>query len=203
MADSKNTYTIGTTIISGEKCEIANWSGPEPVLQYFSGDRKSEKFEIKGFSHGFEKISEIYFKQLDEISELKAENENLKEMLASISEQNSVFKLDNHCMIGQTWFMKGTPVANLIKHAEQVYRAEAIAQNSKIEFGTDDNRSWFAHDVPFFGTVQMDQYEEHGIVEWDIHFNECWQGPFNSKARCIQHLEECIQEMREEQAQEG
>lgn len=111
--------------------------------------------------------------------------------------------LQNHCMIGQTWFMKGTPVANLIKHAEKVYQAEAIAQNSKIKFGTDDNRSWFAHDVPFFGTVQMDQIEEHGIVEWDIHFNECWQGPFNSKARCIQHLEECIQEMREEQAQEG
>ena len=111
--------------------------------------------------------------------------------------------LDNHCMIGQTWFMKGTPVSNLIKHAEKVYQAEAIAQNSKIKFGTDDNRSWFAHDVPFFGTVQMDQIEEHGIVEWDIHFNECWQGPFNSKARCIQHLEECIQEMREEQAQEG
>ena len=111
--------------------------------------------------------------------------------------------LQNHCMIGQTWFMKGTPVANLIKHAEKVYQAEAIAQNSKIKFGTDDNRSWFAHDVPFFGTVQMDQIEEHGIVEWDIHFNQCWQGPFNSKARCIQHLEECIQEMREEQAQEG
>ncbi|WP_394651761.1 hypothetical protein [uncultured Acinetobacter sp.] len=111
--------------------------------------------------------------------------------------------LQNHCMIGQTWFMKGTPVSNLIKHAEKVYQAEAIAQNSKIKFGTDDNRSWFAHDVPFFGTVQMDQIEEHGIVEWDIHFNECWQGPFNSKARCIQHLEECIQEMREEQAQEG
>ncbi|WP_252717713.1 hypothetical protein [Acinetobacter seifertii] len=111
--------------------------------------------------------------------------------------------LQNDCMIGQTWFMKGTPVANLIKHSEKVYQAEAIAQNSKIKFGTDDNRSWFAHDVPFFGTVQMDQIEEHGIVEWDIHFNECWQGPFNSKARCIQHLEECIQEMREEQAQEG
>ncbi|PPZ93784.1 hypothetical protein C5B41_13780 [Acinetobacter ursingii] len=111
--------------------------------------------------------------------------------------------LDNDCMIGQTWFMKGTPVANLIKHAEKVYQAEAIAQNSKIEFGTDDNSSWFAHDVPFFGTVQMDQIEEYGIVEWDIHFNECWQGPFNSKARCIQHLEECIQERREEQVQEG
>lgn len=111
--------------------------------------------------------------------------------------------LENDCMIGQMWFMKGTPVTNLIKHAEGVYKAEAIAQNSKIKFGTDDNRSWFAHDVPFFGTVQMDQIEEHGIVEWDIHFNECWQGPFNSKARCIQHLEECIQEMREEQAQEG
>lgn len=124
--------------------------------------------------------------------------------LKASKEQLENLKLENDCMIGQTWFMKGTPVANLIKHAEGVYKAEAIAQNSKIKFGTDDNRSWFAHDVPFFGTVQMDQIEEHGIiVEWDIHFNECWQGPFNSKARCIQHLEECIQEMREEQAQEG
>ncbi len=43
--------------------------------------------------------------------------------------------LENDCMIGQTWFMKGTSVSALIKHAEGVYKAEAIAQNSKIEFG--------------------------------------------------------------------
>lgn len=109
--------------------------------------------------------------------------------------------LDNHCMIDQTWFMKGTPVKNLIKHAEGVYKAEAIAQNSKIVFGTDDNITWFAHDVPFFGKVQLDHIEEHGLVEWDIFFNECWQGPFNSKSKAIQHLEECIQEMREEQGE--
>lgn len=108
--------------------------------------------------------------------------------------------LDNHCMIGQTWFMKGTPVANLIKHAEKMYQAEAIAQNSKIKFATDDNEHWFAHDVPFFGKVQISWFKDD--QEWDIHFNECWQGPFNSKSRCIQHLEECIQEMCEEQAQE-
>lgn len=106
--------------------------------------------------------------------------------------------LKNDCMIGQTWFMKGSPVAALIKHAEEVYKAEAIAQNSKIEFGTDDNEHWFAHDVPFYGTVQIDRIEEHGLVEWDIHFNDCWQGPFNSKSACIKHLEECIQEEREQ-----
>lgn len=103
--------------------------------------------------------------------------------------------LQNDCMIGQTWFMKGTPVANLIKYAESVYKAEAIAQNSKIQFGTDDNENWFAHDVPFYGTVQI--LKE--FCEWDIHFNGCWQGPFESKSRCIQHLEECITEKREEQ----
>ncbi|RSC23041.1 hypothetical protein [Acinetobacter sp. FDAARGOS_515] len=102
--------------------------------------------------------------------------------------------LDNHCMIGQTWFMKGTPVANLIKHAEEIYKAEVIAQNSKIKFGTDDNENWFADDVPFFGTVQI--LKEFN--EWDIHFGDCWQGPFNSKSECIQYLEECIQEKREE-----
>ncbi|MGR2827351.1 hypothetical protein FY048_17875 [Acinetobacter sp. 1124_18A] len=112
------------------------------------------------------------------------------------------FTLENDCMIEQTWFMKGTPVANLIKHAEDVYKAEVAAQNSKIKFGTDDNQQWFAHDVPFFITVQIDRIEEHGLVEWDIHFNECWQGPFNSKQRCIQHLEECIAEKRQE-AKEG
>lgn len=69
--------------------------------------------------------------------------------LKASKEQLENLKLENDCMIGQTWFMKGTPVANLIKHAEGVYKAEAIAQNSKIKFGTDDNRSWFAHDVPF------------------------------------------------------
>lgn len=106
--------------------------------------------------------------------------------------------LENNCMINQTWFIKGTSTTALIKHAEEIYKAEAIAQNSKIQFGTDDNEHWFAHDVPFFGRVQIDRIEEHGLVEWDIFFNECWQGPFNTKSKCIRHLEECIQEMREE-----
>ncbi|MFW2024318.1 hypothetical protein [Acinetobacter baumannii] len=112
------------------------------------------------------------------------------------------FTLENDCMIDQTWFMKGTPVANLIKHAEGVYQAEAVAQNSKIEFGTDDNEIWWAHDVPFFGRVQLQQFNEGGLIEWDIHLNGCWQGPFNTKAKAIQHLEECIAEKREE-AKEG
>ena len=106
--------------------------------------------------------------------------------------------LKSDCMINKLWFMKGTPVANLIKHAEEVYKAEVIAQNSKIKFGTDDNEIWWAHEVPFFGTVQIDRIEEHGLVEWDIVLDGCWQGPFESKARCIQHLEECIKEKREE-----
>ena len=71
---------------------------------------------------------------------------------------------------------------------------------SKIKFGTDDNEHWFADDVPFYGTVQIDRIEEHGLVEWDIHFNGCWQGPFNSKSECIKHLEECIKEEREQNA---
>ncbi|WP_315075936.1 hypothetical protein [Acinetobacter guillouiae] len=108
--------------------------------------------------------------------------------------------LKDECMIGQTWFMKGTPVQALINHAAEVFKAEAAAQNSKIEFGTDDNQSWFAHDVKFFGTVQIDLIDEHGLIEWDIHFNECWQGPFDSKAACIRHLEQCIQEMQKEQS---
>ncbi|EOR05006.1 hypothetical protein [Acinetobacter tandoii] len=106
--------------------------------------------------------------------------------------------LKNDCMINQTWFMKGSLVAALIKHAEKVYQAEAVTQNSKIEFGTDDNEHWFAHDVPFFGRVQIDRIEEHGLVEWDIVLDGCWQGPFESKARCIQHLEDCIKEKCEE-----
>lgn len=106
--------------------------------------------------------------------------------------------LHNDCMIGQTWFMKGTSASALIQHAEEVYKSEAIAQNSIIEFGTDDNEHWWAHEVPFYGEVQMDRIEEHGFVEWDIHFNDCWQGPFNSKSECIKHLEECIAEERAE-----
>ncbi|EKU54505.1 hypothetical protein ACINWC323_3240 [Acinetobacter sp. WC-323] len=113
-----------------------------------------------------------------------------------LAKQNNFLFVD--CMIDQTWFMKGSPVANLIKHAEGVYKAEAIAQNSNIQFGTDDNKTWWAHDVPFFGTVQLDQIEEHDLIEWDIHFNECWQGPFSSKSKAIQHLEECIAEKRQE-----
>ena len=106
--------------------------------------------------------------------------------------------LENDCMMNQTWFMKGTPVSVLIKRAENAYKEEVIAQNSKINFGTDDNEHWFAHDVPFFGRVQIDRTEEHGLVEWDIFFNECWQGPFDTKSGCIKLLEECIAEKREE-----
>ena len=106
--------------------------------------------------------------------------------------------LESDCMINQVWFMKGTPVDSLIKHAEEVYKTEVIAQNSAIKFGTDDNEHWFAHDVPFFGRVQIDRIEEHGLVEWDIFFNGCWQGPFNTKEECIKHLEECIAEQRVE-----
>ncbi|MDN4021534.1 hypothetical protein QX205_15770 [Acinetobacter pittii] len=122
--------------------------------------------------------------------------------LKAYQEQIENLKLQNDCMIDQTWFMKGTPVANLIKHAENVYKAEVAAQNSKIEFGTDDNEHWFAHEVPFFGKVQISKFNENGLIEWDIHFNECWQGPFESKSRCIQHLEECIAEKREEAKEE-
>ena len=105
--------------------------------------------------------------------------------------------LENDCMIEQYYFPAGTPVANLIKHAEEIYKSVAAAQNSKIEFGTDDNVHWFAHDVPFYGRVQISHYKED--CEWDIYFNECWQGPFNSKAECIRHLEECIAEQRKAQ----
>ena len=76
-----------------------------------------------------------------------------------------------------------------------------VAKHHKIEFGTDDNERWWAHEVPFFGTVQMDKIVEHGLTEWDIYFNECWQGPFATQAKAIKHLEECIQEMKEEQNQ--
>lgn len=104
--------------------------------------------------------------------------------------------LKSDCMINKLWFMKGTPVANLIQHAEEVYKAEVIAQNSKIKFGTDDNEIWWAHDVPYYGEVQMDWIKED--QEWDIFFNGCWQGPFNTKEECIKHLEECIAEQRAE-----
>lgn len=131
----------------------------------------------------------LFEQQQSEINELKLKLEKLE-------------NLQVDCMIDQVWFMKGTPVANLIKYASEVYKAEAVAQNSKIEFGTDDNEHWFAHDVPFFGRVQISQIKEHGLVEWDIYFNECWQGPFNSKSECIKHLEECIQERREEEQEQ-
>lgn len=123
-----------------------------------------------------------------EIDELKAKVEKLE-------------SLQVDCMIDQKWFMQGTPTSNLIQHAAEAYKAEVVAQNSKIEFGTDDNEHWFAHDVPFFDRVQISRIEEHGLVEWDIYFGECWQGPFDSKSQCIKHLEECIQEKREEEAQ--
>lgn len=117
---------------------------------------------------------------------------------ASKAQAVSKIVLQNDCMIDQTWFMKGSSLSALITYAENNYKAEVVSQNSKIEFGTDDNEHWFAHDVPFFGDVQIDRIEEQGLVEWDICMNGCWQGPFNSKSECIQHLEECIREQQQE-----
>lgn len=37
--------------------------------------------------------------------------------------------------------------------------------------------------------------------EWDICINDCWQGPFDSRYDCIQHLKVCIKEHEEEQSQ--
>lgn len=107
--------------------------------------------------------------------------------------------LEKHCMIGQTWFMQGTSLKDLISYAETVYEDEVVSQNSKIKFGTDDNQNWFAHDVPYYGTVQITKFIENGITEFDIHFNECWQGPFPTQSKCIRHLEDCIAEQREEE----
>lgn len=177
-----------------------------------------EKIEIEGLKtihklckfgedHNMEGCSftEIVERMFSKIEQMKTQVNTLDEILLNQGEALAQTKaqavpetLKNDCMIGQTWFMKGTSVSALIEYAENVYKAEAVAQNSKIEFGTDDNEHWFAHDVPFYGTVQIDRIEEHGLVEWDIHFNGCWQGPFNSKSECIKHLEECISEEREE-----
>lgn len=143
------------------------------------------EFGFKEFATEVKKLYEADFIEMGTVDKEQAKAQAVPEQV-----------LENDCMIGQTWFMKGTSVSALIKHAEDIYKAEAVAQNSKIEFGTDDNEHWFAHDVPFYGRAQIDRIEEHGLVEWDIFFNECWQGPFGSKSECIKHLEECIAEER-------
>ena len=135
--------------------------------------------------------------QQNQIAELQDTAEKLKDKLQALygAEPQT---LKNDCMIDQTWFLKGSPVEALIKYAEDTYKAMTVAQNSAITFGTDDNVIWWAHDVPFSGRVQLEKFVEGGLVEWDIFFNECWQGPFNTKERAIQHLEECIAEQRSE-----
>lgn len=118
------------------------------------------------------------------------------EALAKQSQESAVLKKD--CMIEQTWFPQGTLITDLVEYAANVYKATAIAQNSKIQFGTDDNEHWWAHDVPYYGTVQLSKIIEHGITEWDMPLDGCWQGPFSSMEKAIVHLEECIKEKREE-----
>lgn len=157
----------------------------------------------------FKYLPNIQYSELENVYELIEWDEEYSEALNEINSSWCTWQaakaqavpeqtLESDCMINQVWFMKGTPVDSLIKHAEDIYKTEVIAQNSAIKFGTDDNEHWFAHDVPFFGRVQIDRIEEHGLVEWDIFFNECWQGPFDSKQKCIKHLEECIAEQRAE-----
>ncbi len=155
----------------------------------------------------FKYLPNIQYSELENVYELIEWDEEYSEALNEINSSWCTWQaataqaapeqtLTSDCMINKLWFMKGTPVANLIKHAEEVYKAEVIAQNSKIKFGTDDNEVWWAHDVPYYGEVQMDWIKED--QEWDIFFNGCWQGPFNTKEECIKHLEECIAEQRAE-----
>lgn len=96
------------------------------------------------------------------------------EALAKKSQESAV--LEHDCMIGYTW----------------------VSKKSKIQFRTDDNEHWWAHDVPYYGTVQLSKTIEHGITEWDMPLDGCWQGPFSSIEKAIVHLEECIKEKREE-----
>ena len=53
---------------------------------------------------------------------------------AATAQAMSEQTLESDCMINQVWFMKGTPVNSLIKHAEEIYKTEVIAQNSAIKF---------------------------------------------------------------------
>lgn len=169
---------------------VKSKTGFEVVNSQVANDLKNEQYHFGVYDKGWIEFDEDSQNVIDVIMRLKAGPVPIVEALT----------LENDCMIEQTWFPKGTPVINLIKHAEAVYKAEVAAQNSKIKFGTDDNEHWFAHEVPLFGRVQISKINENGLIEWDIYFNECWQGPFESKSRCIQHLEECIAEKREEQA---
>ncbi len=161
------------------------------LLPFFNFNENTGDYEIKSeFSEDEDKELAFEVLNTDWVMWLRAKRAKAQVVPEQV--------LKNHCMVGQTWFMKGTLVSELIRRAESIYKAEVVSQNSKIKFGTDDNETWWAHEVPFYGTVQIDRIEEHGLVEWDIHFNGCWQGPFGSKSECIKHLEECIAEEREE-----
>ena len=167
------------------------------IQSFITEFKKTFVYDLLSMTLKDEKLFE-HFIDGDKVIWFKEQTRQMWEMWQQAQKVAVPDVLENDCMISQTWFMKGSPVSALIKYAENVYKAEAIAQSSKIKFGTDDNEHWFAHDVPFFGRVQIDRIEEHGLVEWDIFFNECWQGPFNTKSECIHHLEECIKEMRDE-----
>lgn len=179
-------------------------SNPEKIE--IAGLKTIHKLCNFGADHNMEgcTFTEIVERMFTKIEQMKTQVNTLDEMLLNQGEALGQAKaqavpeqtLTSDCMINKLWFMKGTPVANLIKHAEEVYKAEVIAQNSKIKFGTDDNEVWWAHDVPYYGEVQMNWIKED--QEWDIFFNGCWQGPFDSKQECIKHLEECIAEQRAE-----
>lgn len=141
-----------------------------------------------------QKIKTLLQSELDLSGDQINKLENLDLTLKGLNPE-----LEKNCMIGQTWFMEGSSLNSMISYAETVYEDEAIAQNSKIEFGTHDNENWFAHNVPYFGKVQISKFTEHGITEFDIHFNDCWQGPFPTQSKCIRHLEDCIAEQRKEE----
>lgn len=108
--------------------------------------------------------------------------------------RESLELLENDCLIGHTLFAKGTPKKDLIKYAENAHKARIVESNSKIKF-EGKSPEWCAHNVPFFGRVQLERVDEdEGFSEWVIFLGGHWQGPFSTRADAIEYLEERIKE---------
>lgn len=64
---------------------------------------------------------------------------------------------------------------------------------------TCDTDQWCC-ETKEFGCVILqciDDGDGDEFEEWDICINDCWQGPFDSRHECIEHLKVCIKEKEE------
>ena len=70
----------------------------------------------------------------------------------------------------------------------------------ELEWVQTNHDSW-TNNSTLFGLVTLECVDDGSgdeFEEWDIHFNNCWQGSFFCRHDAIEHLKACIKEVEDD-----